>query len=583
MYLCNAKKQSMKFGVLIISLLLLVTVVQGQYNAKHTVYFERGQASISLGQLDSIKALASQSIATINGRIVVHSYANDALEGDSNQRLSGRRAYLVQQCLEREGVNLGHLQIENKVRHATEQEGCGACAEILLTTDSNFFFKNIYHEQIAEYLMEGSDVNAQTFWIRPFEDVVVTTKDGVLIRIPSGSLATQDSGLVKLDVRYLKNKWDMLLHSLATRSVEQEFLELNRAVHLEVSQYGALLEMRNNQHITVITPSDVYSKKAKIYQQEGMSWVPHLQSDDLKVGSFYGGETYYCNDSNAALNLPNYAQPPAKPVYLIYDSMTVHQDKLLESLNVQLNYLAEQKVNKKGKTQELSPQQKHNEYKLKTKKDRILIAKEKIRIQTREKNEAMEAEYYSALAVYNKNRNALQQSYIKNLDSLGAGQREKARRCEEHKTNIKQLQKEYGEETYEQIAEMLKNQPTSDKLGYWLKTNQLGWLSVGRKIAAMKENAVPYRAISSMSAYKVIAFLIFDETQDIVIGETLDERDIIFWEVPDGKTAKLLAVTKQGDSFLVAFHELVTSGDPIQLEFKNESLRNILFLVNSEK
>ena len=121
-------------------------------------------------------------------------------------------------------------------------------------------------------------------------------------------------------------------------------------------------------------------------------------------------------------------------------------------------------------------------------------------------------------------------------------------------------------------AEMLKNQPTSDKLGYWLKTNQLGWLSVGRKIAAMKENAVPYRAISSMSAYKVIAFLIFDETQDIVIGETLDERDIIFWEVPDGKTAKLLAVTKQGDSFLVAFHELVTSGDPIQLEFKNVSI-----------
>jgi len=572
----RSRNYSSMFLLLLINIVFFSAGMQAQYNVRHTVHFENGQASISLEQLDSIKKLAEQSISTTNNRIVVHAYANDAFEGDSNYKLSGRRAYLVQQCLERAGINLGHMQIENKVRHTPGEDGCATCADILLTTDSNFVFQNVYHDQVAAFLMEGSSINAETFWVRPFDDVLVTTKDGVLIRIPKGSLATQDSGLVKLEVRYLKNKWDMLLHSLATRSFEQEFLELNRAVHLSVAQYGEPLGLQDNENITVIVPSDVYNKNATIYEQKGTGWVTYEQSDDLKVGSFYGGETYYCNDSGGGLVVPSYLTPPAKPVYIPYDSVTAHQDKQLATIKVRMDYLQEQKVNEKGKKQELNPQQKRNEYLLKTKKDRLLIAKEKIKIQTREKNEQLEASYYQALAIYNKNRSSMQQSYLKDLDRLGAEQKEKARRCEEHKESVELLQKEYGQQAYGQIAEVLRNQTTSDQLGYWLKTNQLGWLSVGQKAKRKNNDAVPYRIISDISAYKITAFLIFDETQDVIVGETLDETDIVFWEVPDGKSAKLLAVTQEGDTFLVAFHELVTSGNPIKLDFKNESLRDIL-------
>jgi hypothetical protein len=562
--------------IIIISTFWLKTELCAQSENKHWVHFEPGQASISLIQLDSIKALATIALAKSNGRIVVHTYANDALEGDVNARLSGRRAYLVQQCLERAGIPLGHLQIENKV-YPVNVDDCASCAAITVTTDSNFYSQNIYQDYVADFLLEGSGVVAQTFWIEPFEDVLVTTKDGVLIQIPAGSIATRDSGMVKLEVRFLKNSWEMLLHSLVNRSAQQEFLDLNKAIHLELAQYGKPLKMRKGENITLVMPSDSYTKNVKLYAGAAQSWTAHQQSDQLKVGSFYIGTEYWCNEANnKGLALPNFEEPPVKPKTIPYDLVTESQDKELKSLQIRLDYLESQKTNEKGKTQSLSAAQKRNEHTLKNKKNRLLITKEKIKIETRAQNEALEAEYYKTLALYNKARNEVQQSYINGLTKAGIEQQTNQNRCAELQANEGELKASYGQALYEKIAAKLRNQETKPKLGYWFQTNQLGWLSVGTLAKRSLADAVPYRVTTSTSAYKVTAFLIFDETQDVVIGETLDATDIVFWEVPDGKSAKLLAVTQEGDNFLIAFHDLTTSGNPIELNFKNVSLSEVL-------
>lgn len=567
----------MRLLLIILSLLSFSNQIIGQSDEKHLVYFEEGQAAISLQQLDSIKALAKKAMTSENGRIVVHTYANDALEGDQNDRLSGRRAYLVQQCLERAGIPLAYLQIKSNVHQKRGEEGCAACAEILVTTDSNFFSQNVYQDHIADFLMEESGVYAQTFWVNPFKNISVTTKDGVLIQIPAGALMTKDSGLVKLDVRFLKTRWEMLLHSLATRSIEQEFLNLNRAIHLEAAQYGIPLKIRTNQEITVVVPSDVYCKNAALYQQEDKGWGKHPQSTSLKAGSFYIGDDYWCkNIDGNVLNTPNYAEPPTKPIRLHYDSMTIKQDEQLKSIQIRLDHLEEQKVNEKGKPQKLAAEQKRKEYLLKNKKDRLLIAKEKIKIQTRQRNEEAEAEYYKTLAVYNKERHQLQRLYLAGLDSLGFIQKEKVNRCNNLKQNVTDLKESYGQAEYERIAASLRNQSIKDKLGYWMKIQEFGWLSIGNHAKEGGIDAVPYRVTTPISAYKITAFLIFDDSQQVVIGETLDATDIVFWEVPDGQTAKLLAVTQEGDDFLIAFHDLTTSGNPIELNFKAVRLAEIL-------
>lgn len=562
--------------IIIISTLWFKVELCAQPENKHWVHFEQGKASISLTQLDSVKILAEAALAKPNGRIVVHTYANDALEGDENARLSGRRAYLVQQCLERAGVPLEHLQIKNKV-YSPNREGCASCAEIRVTTDSNFFSRNIYQDYVADFLMEESAVLAQTFWIEPFKDVLVTTKDGLLIQIPAGTLATRDSGMVKLEVRFLKNSWDLLLHSLTNRSSEQEFLELNKAVHLELAQYGQALGLQTGKKITLVMPSDLYTENAELYTNKTASWAKHQESEELKVGSFYIGTESWCDGSNnEGLALPNFETPPVKPKNIPYDLVTESQDKELKEVQTRLDYLESQKTNEKGKVQALSSTQKRNELTLKNKKNRLLIEKEKLKIETRAKNEALEETYYKELTRYNKVRNQQQQSYISDLEKAGVEKVANQNRCVELQANEATLKESYGQALYEQIATELRNQATNTKLGYWIQTSQLGWLSVGRSAKRLRTDAVPYRVKTPTSAYKVTAFLILDETQDIVIGETLDATDIVFWEVPDGKSAKLLAVTQEGDNFLIAFHDLTTSGDPIELNFKNVSLSEIL-------
>ncbi|WMX14651.1 MULTISPECIES: hypothetical protein [unclassified Aureispira] len=562
--------------IIIISNFLFKGRLLAQSEGKQWLHFERGQASISLSQLDSIKSLAKAAMAKSNGRIVVRTYANDALEGDLNARLSGRRAYLVQQCLERAGMPLGHLQIENKV-YPSNTTDCPTCAEITVTTDSNFFSQNIYQDHVADFLLEESGVIAQTFWVEPFKNVLVTTKDGVLVQIPAGTLATSDSGMVKLEVRYLKNSWEMLLHSLVNRSIQQEFLEINRAVHLSAAQYGKPLKIRNGKNITVVVPSDRYTEQATVYTRNATSWKLHPQSEQLRVGSFYIGTEYWCNKLDKdGLALPNFETPPVKPKPIPYQTATVELDKALKDIQIRLDYLEEQKVDAKGKTKALNAQQRRNEHTLKNRKNRLLIAKEKVKIQTREKNEAMEADYYKMLAVYNKARNNMQQSYISDLEKAGITQRANQNRCAELKANEHQLKADYGQALYEQIVAHLRNQTVKHELGYWTQTNQLGWLSVGCKAQRATVDAVPFRVTSPTSAYKVTAFLILEDTQDIVLGETLDATDIVFWEVPDGKAAKLLAVTQEGDNFLIAFHHLTTSGNPIELNFKNISLSEVL-------
>lgn len=569
----------MKFGLVILSLLLAFTVV-GQSKAKHYVYFERGQASISLQQLDSIKALAKLSLDKTDGRIIVHTYANDALEGDLNHKLSGRRAYLIQQCLERAGVPLGYMQIKSKVQSTSMTTACRTCAEISITTDSNFFSQNVYQDQIAEFLREKSGIYAQTFWVAPFRDVVVTTKDGVLVQIPAGTLNTSDSALVKLDVRLIQTESDMLLHSLATRSQKQQFLDLDRAVHLEVSQYGNSLDIRANKSITVVVPSDLYVPKAQLYQQKEQEWVVHPQTNLLKAGNFYldNGDCYALAGQDS-LRLPQFAVPPAKPTLLHYDSMTLEQDKLLDNIQRRLDYLDEQKVTKRGKKQDLTSVQKRNELVLKNRKNRLLIAKEKIKIQTREENEAREAAYYKAVASYNQQRHQQQRTYLDGLDSIGGIQKAKMRRCAEFEKNVELLKQHYGQASYEQLTANLRNQAVKEQLGYWIQTQELGWLSFGQLAKRNYATTVPYRVKTPISAHKITAYLIFDKTQDVVRGETLDATDIVFWEVPDGAAAKVLAITQERDNFLVAFQELVTSGDPIELDFQPFSLRAILNLL----
>jgi len=548
-----------------------------QTKEKHTVYFEKGKAAISLVQLDSIKRWVAQARQNPNNRISVHAYANanTPLAKGTHDLLARRRALLLQQCLERAGVSLSNMHIERKVVSADSGVSCTSCGNLQIASDSNFLYQNIYQELIQEHLMTASRVQPQTFWVTPFEAQTITTKEGVVVHIPKGFFRPRDSSKVKLTFRLLEQPLDLLLHALHSRSAERHLLDFDKVIHLTAKQNDRAIPSNANQSVTIVAPARSTSNQAQLLHKQAQNWQKHPYSASLKKGSFYGGEDYYCQlAANADLSVPDFPTPPSKPVYLDYDSLTTRQDAILKDCKIRLEYLATQKVNKRGKEIPLSKQQKQSERQLQAKRDRALIKKEKIKIEARKKNEALEADYYKALADYNKKRNQLQQGYIQRLDSLG-GQKERwSNYCKKHQQTLQTLKAEYGR-SYATIDSVIRQSPSQQKEGYWLQTQQLGWLGLAQKETSSNESGIPYRAMSSISAYRISAFLLFENKQ-IIAGEPLDERDIIFWEVPDNRPAKILAITKENDQFLIALHDVMTDGNPVQLEFKYMPLSDVI-------
>ena len=70
-------------------------------------------------------------------------------------------------------------------------------------------------------------------------------------------------------------------------------------------------------------------------------------------------------------------------------------------------------------------------------------------------------------------------------------------------------------------------------------------------------------------------FLVFDN-QSIVVGEAIDESDIVFWEVPEGKSATLIAISKNKSGFQVAHQKVETNGLPITIEYRYKNLSSLL-------
>ncbi len=560
----------MRLILLAIGILYTIHLV-GQPSKKQTVLFDLGKASISLQQLDSIKNIAKLAQRTTTNKLLIYAYANDAVNGASNLRLSRQRAFLMQQCFEREGIALDAIHIQNKVRRQNELAACAACAEIYVTTDSHLFNRDIYHQQILNYMQSFSKVEKQAFLIDADKDEIIVTKEGLVLFVPAGTLAA--SGVVDISLRYISNTWDRLMFQLDTRSHRQQFLSLESNIFIGAKQHNEAVEMRNNRSIILVMPGNQYIDNPQVYQHEGANWFRYPRQKSARTGSFYGSD--YCSDLADFLEPPSYPLPPSKPTYKKLEPATNSQDEQLQSIDLKLANYAAMKLDKKGKIIGLNAQLRTKEAALKLKKNRLLIAKENILVDVRSQNKGLEKEYLKTLAQYNNNRNNLQRSYLKGLDSIRLTQKKRQKRCLLQLENLKELKASYPQDIFEQISAVLRNTTPDYTLGYWTEVNQLGWMCVAKTQSTNTEKLVPFRVLSDVSAYQVAAFLLF-ENEAIVQGEAIDETDIVFWEVPEGKKATLIAVTKHKAGFKIAFQQVETNGHPQTIEYNYKELSSLL-------
>ncbi|MGH1338806.1 MAG: hypothetical protein ACRBFS_22010 [Aureispira sp.] len=586
----------LKTRLIIIILISLCSWTRAQ-TPQYQVEFDTGQTAISLAQLDSIKALVRRSKKTGLSKIRVLAYAHDAKEGDTNEQLSRRRAYLIQQCLEREGVALSKLHIQNIVCDATV-EVCTACANLSLEEGNGIRPRNSYTQRNREFLYKETNQEQERFWIDPTQEHFLVSKDGVLIHLPANTLVTSYNSPVQLTLKILETSRQNWCNGLVT-STEQMVVINHKTIHLQASQEGAPLPNTLRYPVTIVVPNEHDTPQQwKLWQQQDQYWQrpsPYTTTA-LFLGEYYKKIKNPCTgDNKGAIYAPDYGAVPPRPAYINIKEATALQDAAIAALEERLEPLEGMRYSKNGKKEIWTPQQKQRAYQLNNQKSLLLVTREKIRREAQDKNVALEEIYYTKLGQYNKKRHELQTRYVKAIEQRARQGRYEGvapetimekDRCLALQHYQKLLKATYDATTYEQLHSrlaQLQGPAGEQDLGYWIKSEQLGWLSLGQAQSPSKGTA-RFFAQCSVSPYKITAYYHQQDGQ-IFNGEPQEDGRLAFVGIDPLQQGEILAVLEEDGAFLLALQPIggnaVSSANKtIGLQFEFHSLEEALQLLN---
>jgi hypothetical protein len=561
---------------------------------QYQVAFDTGQTAISLAQLDSIKALVRRSRSTGLSKIRVLAYAHDAKKGDTNEQLSRRRAYLIQQCLEREGVPLSLLYIQNIVCDAA-LEVCTACANLSLEKSDGSLPRNSYSQRNRDFLYRQSTAKSERFWIDPSQENYVISKAGILIHLPAHTLLTTYDGPVELTLRVLENSQDHWQHGLASHTEEGALLA-HKSIYLQARQDGALLPANLRYPTTLVLPNhDRQPQQWKLWQQQDRQWKTPSQhsATALFLGDYYNKQSDVCATTNQQnIYAPNYGAAPERPNYINIQQATTLQDAAIAALEERLAPLEAVRYNKSGKKEIWTPQQKQRAFQLRNQKAQFLVTREKIRREAQQKNTALEEAYYKQLGAYNRRRHTLQTAYVKALEQRARHTRyqdsdPQATMNEDRCLALQQyqqlLQAEYDSTTYKNIEQQLAQIPASEQpreLGYWIKSEQLGWLALGRTVERTANSRAQFFAQSSASPYKITAFYHQKDGQ-VFNGKPQEDGRLAFTGIDPEQAGHVLAVLEKEGEFWLALQAVGGTGvalanKTIGLQFEHRKLQEAL-------
>lgn len=562
--------------------------------AQYQVKFDAGQTAISLAQLDSIKALVRHSKKTRLSKIRVLAYAYDAQKGDTNEQLSRRRAYLIQQCLEREGVPLSRLHIQNIVCDATT-EVCAACANLSLEYGDGISSRNSYTQRNREFLYEQTVGEQENFWIDPMQENFLVSKDGILIHLPANTLVTSYNSRVQITLKVLDNTRQNWWNGLATVT-NGTSLEVHKTICLKATQEGAPLPTTLRYPVTVILPNqDVQPEQWKLWQQQEQQWKAPKQhhTTALFLGDFYENNPKSCESTIPTdSHVPDYGVAPKRPIYINLTTITASQDAAILVLEERLKSLEALRYNRGGKKEIWTKQQKQRAYQLNNQKSLLLVTREKLRREAQNKNIALEEAYYRELAQYNQKRHQLQTNYIKAIEQQARSRRYDGiapeiimaeDRCLALQHYERLLQAAYDTITYQKLKQhliRLKKSVGKNDLGYWIKSGDLGWLALGKATHKSSTNTGRFFAQSSISPYKITAYY-YQKDGQVFSGQPQEDGRLVFVGIDPSQSGEVLAVSEEEDKFLLALQSVggktvSLANKTVELQFEFHSLQEAL-------
>jgi hypothetical protein len=490
-------------------------------------------------------------------------------------------------------VPLSKLDIRNIVCDATI-EVCTACANLSLEKGDGTRPRNSYTQRNKGFLYQQTAEEQESFWVNPTQDNFITTKDGILIYLPANTLVTSYNSPVQLTLKVLTNSRQNWWNGLATSTAETQ-LQTHKTIHLQATQEGALLPTSLRYPITIIMPNQhPQPQQWKLWQQQEQQWQQPRQNSvtALYLGDYYKNTKTPCaNIDSRAIHIPDYGTAPPRPAYINLKEATVLQDAAIAALDERLEPLEALRYSKNGKKEIWTPQQKQRAFQLSNEKSLLLVTREKIRRKAQDKNKLLEENYYKELAQYNKKRHELQTNYIQAIEQRAR----KARlegvapetimeedRCLALQQYEQLLKAAYTDTIYEQLQQQLATVELATEeadLGYWIKSEELGWVSLGRSQDKTTGTA-RFFAQSEVSPYKITAYYHQQDGQ-VFSGSPQEDGRLVFAGIDAAQQGEILAVVEQDGEFLLAVQPIgkngVSSADKtVGLEFKFRSLEAAL-------
>ncbi|MCP4438715.1 MAG: OmpA family protein [Aureispira sp.] len=562
--------------------MLGIIEIQAQQEFRHTVYFEQGEAIISLEQLEEIKQFTANAQNLTEAKVVVRSYANDAKGNDSNSNLSSRRAALMKQCLLREGIPEAYIQTEQMgdVLFSNETTNNFQRAELILTTDQHLFKRKSYQETIFNEVQEWFKPHYDYFDIYPKRDTILITSKGVILYIPTATFDTaQIDTTVQLLVNSSHNPMDILVHQMSTLS-NQKLLNTSGLLHIQAFLRGQEIIIPLAKEIAILFPSNQYQSNALAYQSDPMLFsTTNWQSTNtgpLACGGFYTEEGYFCDPQFLKQpKLPNFSNPPSKPILTNIDSIIRIYDERIKTFDAQLNEL-DNDINNvpKDKKSTLLPKLKQKRTAIEWAQKKIELKKDDLKTDYNKEVEEKEAVYYKKLALYNTQRNQQQQNYIRQLNNWATSKDSIQILCEGEQKLVADINNQYGNNLLMQCRQLAANRGLQKPLGFWLTTKKLGWTNIAKELPT--GNTTGYHINIQYSAYSVSAFMVLKNSQTIIMGQAAGGRTISFGRLPYEQEATLVFIQHDEKGLSWGFYDVNTSIVPPHVELDYYS-RNEVF------
>lgn len=240
----------------------------------HNIYFDYNRSEISSQQLTSLQQFLSELKGKTIGQVIIEGHTDEDGSKKYNDKLAADRAATVEQIVKK---NLGADVIIRVSSFGKEK---------LFTTDpakqdlnrrvelSISFTETIPPTQDTQLTPFFKDVELQKFSVNLDDTVIVTGKDGTIIKISPGSLQTKQGLLAKgnaeIQLKEYYNPADILLSGLNTIS-NQGLLQTGGMFYVLVIKDRDTISSRSLKPILirmpVINPDD-NNKPMNVYVRE---------------------------------------------------------------------------------------------------------------------------------------------------------------------------------------------------------------------------------------------------------------------------------------------------------------------------